>query len=199
MKLSTLISRFNLMTATTLLLFSTLGASQTVSLSPNIGPPTTKTTASGSGFLPNATVRILFDRAELAQVPSDASGGFSKVSIQVPSTALPGKHSVLAGVSGGRFAQTTFLVRTNWSQFHFSADHKGFNIYENVLSPTTASGLQLLWSVNGPFFLRRLPTVFSMAHTRTSMGRMANLPPLIPRQVRSCGSSPPTLIPTRLP
>ncbi len=157
MKPSALIPSFNLITAAVLLLFSTMVVSQTISLSPNIGPPTTKTLASGSGFLPNATVRISFDRTKLVQVTTDALGAFSKVSLQVPASALPGKHSVLAGVPGSTQAQTTFLVRTNWSQFHFSADHKGFNMYENVLSPANVGGLQLLWTVNGAFDLS--PTV----------------------------------------
>ena len=38
----------------------------------------------------------------------------------------------------GFVAQAPFLVRTNWSQFHFQASHQGFNSYENVLNSSNA-------------------------------------------------------------
>src|SRR5207248_9239388 len=41
---------------------------------------------------------------------------------------------------------------TDWRQFQFGPDHTGLNPYENVLSPSTVSGLQLGWSLAGGDF-----------------------------------------------
>jgi outer membrane protein assembly factor BamB len=42
-------------------------------------------------------------------------------------------------------AQNPFTVRTNWSQFHYGPQHRGYNPYENVLSPSTVAGLEEAW------------------------------------------------------
>src|SRR5262249_54966011 len=34
----------------------------------------------------------------------------------------------------------------DWSQYHYSADHRGLNPFETILSPITVSGLRLVWS-----------------------------------------------------
>jgi len=128
------------------LLVSMICFGQTISLSPKVGPPTITTLVSGSGFPPGASVRIFFDEMKLAVVHADSTGAFSNVSIQVPASALPGRHRIFAGVlSGGTLTQTAFLVRTNWSQFHFSPDHSGYNQYENVLSPVNVANLGVFW------------------------------------------------------
>src|SRR5690349_21293941 len=64
-----------------------------VSISPKVGPPTTKVLVSGSGFTPNGSVDIYFDTTDLAHVGTDSSGSFSNTPIQVPASALPGQHS----------------------------------------------------------------------------------------------------------
>jgi len=129
------------------LLSGTLCLGQTISLSPKMGPPTTRTVISGNGFTPNASIRISFDGTKLTMAKTDASGSFSNVSIPVPATALPGRHRVTAAVAGdGSRAQTFFLVRTDWSQFRFNPDHSGFNPYENVLNSSSVGGMQIKWS-----------------------------------------------------
>ena len=65
----------------------------TISLSVSSGPPTTSLLVSGSGFSANATVYIYFDTADEASATADGSGSFSKISIPVPGSALPGKHT----------------------------------------------------------------------------------------------------------
>jgi outer membrane protein assembly factor BamB len=45
-------------------------------------------------------------------------------------------------------AQEPFLVRADWSQFHFDADGTRLNPYENVLNPRTVGGIDLKWSYN---------------------------------------------------
>jgi outer membrane protein assembly factor BamB len=130
-----------------LLLLSSLCFSQTIVLSPQTGPPTTKTLVSGSGFPAFGAIDIYFDTASAAKANADSVGAFSKVAIVVPSSARPGKHWVSAmDHFANASAQVSFLVRTNWSQFGFSPDRVSVNPYENVLSPTTVGRLGLKWT-----------------------------------------------------
>jgi outer membrane protein assembly factor BamB len=118
-----------------------------VSLSPTSGPPTSKLLVSGNGFKANAEIDIYFDTKDEAKVIANSSGKFSKISIEAPGSALPGKHFVSAVQrSGDTGAQAPFLVNTNWSQFGFTSDGKRANPYENVLNPSTVGSLDLLWS-----------------------------------------------------
>ena len=118
-----------------------------VSLSPKSGPPTSKLFVSGSGFKPYAAIDIYFDTKDEAKAIANGSGSFSKISIQTPKSALPGKHWVSAVQHSGQVgAQAPFLVNTNWTQFHFTPNHKGLNPYENVLNTHTVGNLSLLWT-----------------------------------------------------
>ena len=118
-----------------------------VSLSPKSGPPTTKLLVSGSGYKPYAEIDIYFDTKDEAKVIANGSGSFSKISIEAPRSALPGKHWVSAVQRAGEIgAQAPFQVNTNWSQFGFTPDGKRDNPYENVLNPSTVGSLDLLWS-----------------------------------------------------
>ena len=118
-----------------------------VSLSPKSGPPTTKLLVSGSGYEPYAEIDIYFDTKDEAKVIANGSGSFSKISIEAPRSALPGKHWVSAVQRAGEIgAQAPFLVNTNWSQFGFRPDHVRENPYENVLTPSTVGSLDLLWN-----------------------------------------------------
>jgi hypothetical protein len=128
-----------------LLLFSTVCISQTISLIPNTGPPTTTTRVSGTGFVPNTKVVISFDKTRLAFATADASGAFSNVPVPVPSSAAPGRHTVTAAAGSGVRGSSSFLVRTNWSQFHFDPAQTGFNPYENVLSRSSIARLKPNW------------------------------------------------------
>jgi outer membrane protein assembly factor BamB len=60
---------------------------------------------------------------------------------------MPGPSSITAqGRTSGLRARTSFLVRTNWPQFHRGPFRHGYAPYENVLDFSIVSRLQLLWS-----------------------------------------------------
>jgi outer membrane protein assembly factor BamB len=118
-----------------------------ISLSRKSGPPTSKLSVSGSGFKAYAEIDIYFDTKDEAKVIANGSGKFSKISIESPHLALPGKHWVSAVQrAGDTGAQAPFLVNTNWSQFGFTSNGERANPYENVLNASTVGGLGLLWS-----------------------------------------------------
>ncbi len=131
-----------------------------VSLSIKSGPPTGNLLVSGSGFTPSAEIDIYFDIKDEATVTADGSGSFSNISIQVPRSALPGKHFVSAVQRSGEVSvQTPFLVNTNWGQFGFRSDGQRVNHYENVLTPNTVGGLNLLWTYTTGGALQSSPSV----------------------------------------
>jgi outer membrane protein assembly factor BamB len=120
----------------------------TLSLDPAAGPPTTGMTATGSGFGPNETVVVRFDATTVAKPHTDASGAFSN-SIVVPASATPGDHAVRARGTVSRLsAASTFLVRTDWTDYKFDAANSSFNPFENVLNSSNVGGLQLAWSTS---------------------------------------------------
>jgi hypothetical protein len=124
---------------------------------PTLGPPLTFVTLQGLHFDPLTAVDVYFDSTQLASTTTDKNGSFGNgvisaagptwTRIQVPSTALPGQHTITAKEHGGqKSAQVAFLVRTDWPQFHFDVQHTGLNPYENVLGPGTVSGLAMAWN-----------------------------------------------------
>jgi outer membrane protein assembly factor BamB len=118
-----------------------------ITLSKESGPPTSKILVSGSGFEPNVGVDIFFDTKDKALVVTNGKGEFRGAGIYAPRTAHPGQHWVTAlQRNNEKGAQEPFLVQTNWSQFHFDADGTRLNPYENVLNPSTVSGMGLQWS-----------------------------------------------------
>ena len=122
-------------------------AQSAVELSPKVGPPTTNFEVSGSHFPASTLVDIYFDTTEVALAVTNISGVFSDMEIEAPASALPGTHWVTVVVGAtGQAAQVPFYVQTNWAQFHAINRQTGLNPYENVLSPTTAGGLDLDWS-----------------------------------------------------
>lgn len=123
---------------------------------PRVGPPTSYVLLQGTGFAPLTTIDVYFDSAVLTSTITDKNGSFGNgvvtskgatfTRIQVPSVAIPGQHTITARERAGQgSAETIFLVRTDWDQFHFSADHAGFNPYENVLSTYNAGNLTTQW------------------------------------------------------
>src|SRR5690349_8258765 len=88
--------KFCLLGLAVLLMVGASWAEPTISLSKSYGPPTTKLLVSGSGFDPNVTVNIYFDRQYLASADTDASGAFGQTGIQVPASAKSGVHWVTA-------------------------------------------------------------------------------------------------------
>src|SRR5580700_3000692 len=121
--------------------------SQTVSISPRIGPPTLEVRVSGSGFGADAAIDIYFDTTDEALALANGSGAFSEIAITVPASATPGAHFVSAVQrSSGTGAQATFNVDADWSQFHSTPNHKGLNPYENVLNSSNVGAIDVQWS-----------------------------------------------------
>lgn len=119
-----------------------------ISLSTTVGPPTTKVHVSGSGFAPSVKIDIYFDNKDVGLASANRSGSFSKVTISVPTMAQPGNHTVKAVERQGTAnATATFLVRTDWAQFHRS-NMQRWNQYENALNVNNVGRLQLMWSLN---------------------------------------------------
>jgi outer membrane protein assembly factor BamB len=138
----------------TLLLSGFCFGRTTISLSTAVGPPTTKFQVSGGGFEPSARIDIYFDAADVAVATANNSGVFSKVTISVPSSAQPGNHRVTAVEHDGTTnANATFLVQTDWAEFHFG-NMQRWKQYENTLSTANASNLTLKWgqAVPGAFY-----------------------------------------------
>ena len=126
-----------------------------VTLGTKVDPPTTNVLVSGSGLPAEAAVDLYFDTADLALAVTNSRGAFSKIPIQVPTSAFPGTHYVTAVArSNGEAAQTTFSVQTNWAEKGFTPKGKRSNPYENVLSPSTVGAIDLHWSytTGGPVY-----------------------------------------------
>lgn len=116
-----------------------------LALDPDAGPPTTVTSASGSGFGPGERVIIRFDQTN-AGVAVATGGGTFTANVTVPASALPGDHVVRAvGRTSHAQAQAPFTVRTDWPQFRFDDAHTGVNPYENVLGTSNVQRMQLDW------------------------------------------------------
>ena len=113
-----------------------------ISLSMASGPPTTKLFVSGSGFAAKAVIDIYFSSQRAAVATASGSGSFSRIAIVAPAWEPPGTYRVKAVArKGGTSASAKFLVRTNWSQFHFD-NMQRWNPYENVLNVNNVGNLQ---------------------------------------------------------
>jgi outer membrane protein assembly factor BamB len=120
-----------------------------IHVSKSVGPPTSRVDVSGSGFGVSETVDVDFDTTLVGMGTTDPSGVLPAITIQVPSPALPGSHTITAtGETSGLSASLTFHVRTDWAQFMFGPQRGGQNPYENVLSPDNVGGLVELWAGN---------------------------------------------------
>ncbi len=65
----------------------------------------------------------------------------------MPANATPGIHYVTAvGRHSGLAAQKAFDVNTNWLQFHDNTNRRGLNAWENILSPSSVSSLDVAWT-----------------------------------------------------
>ncbi len=143
------------LTVTVLVLISTLVAAPAqaapgLTLTPAVGAPSTTTTVGGTGFAANSLVDVYFDTQQVGFVATNGTGAFS-YSLTVPSTALPGGHTITAVAHNGSLAaQRKFTVRTNWPQWRGNATGKGNNRFENVLDTGTVGDLDLDWSPGGP-------------------------------------------------
>jgi hypothetical protein len=121
-------------------------AALTLAVSPSSASPTVAVTATGSGFNAQEAVDVYFDTSDLSLGATSATGAFS-CTLKVPSIAAPGTHWITAiGRRSGLAVQKSLTVRTNWAQFHNGHVHRGYNLYENVLSPSSVYGLDEAWT-----------------------------------------------------
>jgi outer membrane protein assembly factor BamB len=122
-------------------------AAPSITLSKKSGPPTSKILVSGRGFEPNVGVDIFFDTKDKALVVTNGEGEFRDAEIFAPRGARPGEYWVTAlERNNDKGDQEPFLVRTNWSEFHFDADGTRLNPYEDVLNRRTVESIGLKWS-----------------------------------------------------
>jgi outer membrane protein assembly factor BamB len=120
-------------------------AGVSITLSPTYGPPTSTVLVTGLGYGPTEKVLLKVDNVVVGSTITDATGNFS-TSIIIPASATPGKHPIFAtGLSSHTSAHASFLVRADWPQPNYDAQNSSYNPYENVLSPSTVSGLALDW------------------------------------------------------
>ncbi|MDQ1454977.1 MAG: hypothetical protein QOH28_597 [Actinomycetota bacterium] len=113
----------------------------TITLSPQVGPPTKTVTVTGSGFAATETVIITFNGTQKATATTNALGSFT-ASFAVPSSAKPGLYKITAtGQTSSASASAMFRVRTDWPMFHFDVAGTGYNPYENVVGTSNAKNL----------------------------------------------------------
>jgi len=117
-----------------------------IAVSPKAAPPTETVAVSGSGFAAFEAIDIYFDTTDLQLAVAGGDGNFSQRRINVPSSALPGRHWVTAvGRQSKTGAQHSLQVRTNWAEFGFALRGGRNNLYENVLTPANVASLNTLW------------------------------------------------------
>src|SRR5260221_9463275 len=117
-------------------------ASSHISLSTHRDHPSASVKVIGKAFGVSEVVSITFDTTSVGTATTDGTGAFV-TKITIPSSALPGVHTIRAtGSASGLTASSTFPVETDWPTFGYSAANKHFNPYENVLSTTNVSTLQ---------------------------------------------------------
>lgn len=137
-------------TAIAALVFSVLGfvtaqAAPAITVSPGLGPQTTKVTVNGTGFAASSIVEVYFDVTNVCLSLTNASGAFN-CKFNVASSAVPGQHWITARI-GSVGAQKQFIVRTNWPMGHGrTAAQTGWNRFEPTLGGNSASSaMDLLW------------------------------------------------------
>jgi len=124
---------------------------------PNEGAPQTFVLLQGMHFDPLTAIDIYFDSTQLASTTTDKNGSFGNgvitaagatwTRIQVPGTAQPGPHTIMAKEHSGQLsAQKSFLVWTDWPQGQYGPERTSFNPNEKILSPQTVGNLQSLWT-----------------------------------------------------
>lgn len=135
-------------------------AAPTINLSKQIGPPTGEIDVWGHGFQPHSLVDIYFDTKDEAVVLTNNEGEFQHAVIHAPRDAKPGEHWVTAlERNNDKSDQKSFVVNTNWSQFHYRHDQDSFNSYENVLRPENVSNLTVRWNYVTGFSVYNSPAI----------------------------------------
>lgn len=118
----------------------------TISLSTASGPPTITLKVSGNGFAPHSKVDVYFDVCDQSEAVTDGSGSFSRIAIQAPASALPGKHWVSAVErSSGVSSRASFTVQSDWAEFH-KQNMMRWNGVETVLKVRNVGRLEEKWT-----------------------------------------------------
>jgi hypothetical protein len=134
-------------------------ADASVTVTPDHGPPVTRTVVNGTGFGATEQVLITFDAKQVGTAITDGAGSFS-TAIGVPRSAKPGYHAVTAtGQSSGLSAIAPFQIRTNWRSFRRDRANTAFNPYENVLKPSNVHRLRVAWSFHASNSISSSPSV----------------------------------------
>ncbi len=119
-----------------------------IALVPTLVPSGQQTTLTGTGFQPNEAVSLMLDSASgasLGTANADSNGNISQA-ITLPSTIIPGSHSIIAtGQSSNTSFTTPFTVDTAWSDFGLNNAHYRNNTNENILNTNNVANLTLRW------------------------------------------------------
>jgi outer membrane protein assembly factor BamB len=153
-----------LLTLTALIVAAPLAHGASLTVRPQAGQPTTKVAIRGNGMTAFEEVLLRYDDAALAATRTDAAGAFRVDDVEIPASALPGRRPITAlGRSSGIRASVSFLVRTNWPQFHRGPFRHGHVPHENILGPANVSQMRLLWSAptgqKGQFEMHSSPVI----------------------------------------
>ena len=114
-------------------------SSATILLSKASGPPSSTITVTGTGFAPSTGITVTFNGTPSATATTDISGAFT-ATVTVVKTTPPRTYPVVASDSFNT-SSAPFIVRTNWTTFHFSDTGTGVNPYENILNAGNAHSL----------------------------------------------------------
>jgi outer membrane protein assembly factor BamB len=118
----------------------------TLVISPHRAAPTAIVSAAGTGFSSGETVSIDMDGAPVQTTRAGASGAF-QAHVRIPSTAIPGRHTVGAtGETSGSVATDSVIVTTTWADGMFGPLRDGWNRTENVVNATNVAGLSPRWT-----------------------------------------------------
>jgi PQQ-like domain len=113
---------------------------------PHVGPPTSVTIVSGSGYGANEGIDLYFDNALVKTTSANASGAFAGVSLTIPANAVPELHVIKAvGRTTKIASQNQYWVHTDWPQARSTAGHTNANAYENRLNAKTLQNAHVLW------------------------------------------------------
>lgn len=128
------------------LVFCCDGLAATLNASSHLGPPTSTTFLSGSGYAAGEVAKIYFDRSLVKSIKVQPDGSFTGVELQIPGTAVPELHLIKTlGKTSKLTAQTQFWVHTDWPQAGATAGHTNANAYENLLNENTLLTADVLW------------------------------------------------------
>ena len=124
-------------------------AKSTIKPVPNAGHPGVSVKVSGSGFGDSEAIDVYIDTVDTLLLVSSGTGTFNGA-VTIPTSESPGAHYITAiGRRTGDAAQAAFNVTTPWAEQGFGAASKGWNPWENTLTPSVVPSLGTLWTSSG--------------------------------------------------